>query len=57
MVSSVVQVGVEEECLFCLRLGFAYGLSLPYEGFRAVFCSLLSVTLSGVVALFLYLGT
>ena len=57
MVSSVVQIGVGAERLFFLRLGLAYGLSLPYGRFRAVFCYILSVILSGVVVQFLYLGT
>ena len=49
MVSSVVQIAVAAERLLFLRLGFAYGLSVPYGRPRAVFCYLLSVVLSGVV--------
>ena len=54
---SVVRIGVGVGRLIFLRLGFAYGLNLSYGRFRAGFCDLLSVILSGVDVQFLYLGT
>ena len=54
--ASFDQFGVGVGRLVFLMLGFSCGLSLPYVRFRAVYCCLLWVIISGVGVQFLNLG-